>query len=108
MIQSSLKWQAFSNSDRNETIQRVKDAISSNDGYILNFQMFSDLALSLSIEIAPNKLDSLRTSLGNEMVLSESLDSRPKPSTKECMIHLNLSFGKGTGDLKVEVPAVPG
>jgi len=46
-----LFWEAYSNGDRNKTIDLVKEVILKNDGYLINYMMFSDLAISLRIEI---------------------------------------------------------
>ena len=104
-----LQWQAFTNEDRNSTIEKVKEVISGSDGYITNFHMFSDLALSLSIEITENSIHELHKALGNVLTVSEfnPEDIRPT-SKKEWLLFVNISFGRGTGELKKEVPAVPG
>ena len=108
-MQKKLSWQAFSNSCRNEVIELVKNTISKNDGYIMNFNMFSDLAMSLSLEIEENKIANLHNSLKEILSLSE-LESETinSTSTKEWMIFINLSFNQGKGDLKFEIPSVPG
>ena len=87
----------------------MKEVISGSDGYILNFHMFSDLALSLSIEIPGNSIYQLHKALSTILNVSEfdPKDIRPA-SKKEWLIFVNISFGGGTGDLKKEVPAVPG
>ena len=104
-----LNWKAVSGRNRIEIIEKVKSAISSNDGYIINFNMFSDLALSLSIEIPANRIVDLHNSLATVLTISE-IDSNTKiqQSNEEWLIYINLSFGAGKGDLVVEVPAVPG
>ena len=70
-MQKKLSWQAFSNDERNEVIETVKNTISLCDGCILNFNMFSDLALNLSIEIEENKIQELHRALSLVVNLSE-------------------------------------
>ena len=55
-MQKKLSWELFSNTNRHEVIDAIKNIISDNDGCIMNFTSFSDLALGLSIEIEENKI----------------------------------------------------
>ncbi|MDN5201971.1 hypothetical protein QQ008_11370 [Fulvivirgaceae bacterium BMA10] len=103
-----LNWQAYTNGDRNKTIEEVKAIISNNDGCIMNFNMFSDLALSLSIEIEENKIPALHSTLSEILKVSGLKENVNPDSTKDWLIFINISFSSGKGELKREVPAVPG
>ncbi len=106
---NKLQWQAFTNDDRSSIIEKVKEVISGSDGYITNFHMFSDLALSLSIEITENSIHELHKALRKVLTVSEfNPEDIRSTSKKEWLIFVNISFGGGTGDLTKEVPAVPG
>lgn len=104
-----FNWEGFSNQERNKVIEDIKDRISVSDGYILNFQLYSDLALSLSIEIEEASIVTLYEKLAQVITLSpfdfQLIDSTSK---KECLLFLNLSFAKGSGKLKIKIPSVPG
>jgi len=104
-----LNWQVFSSEERNYTIQELKDSIAVNDGFITSFNLFSDLALSLQVEIEEKNIVKLYRKINSTMRISEQ---EPEPidnnSVKDWWIFINLSFGKGKGDLLVEVPNVPG
>jgi hypothetical protein len=71
--------------------------------------MFSDLALSLSIGIPENRINELHTSLDTLLTVSK-MDANTiiGESEKEYLLFLNISFGKGKGELKNIIPAVPG
>ena len=102
-------WELFSNTNRHEAIDAIKNIISDNDGCIMNFTSFSDLALGLSIEIEENKIQVLHKELsvlGNLSNLESDLINLE--SKKEWLIFMNISFGQGKGDLKNEIPDVPG
>lgn len=100
-MKSKLSWAAYSNSDRNKIIESVKTTISKNDGYIINFNMFSDLAMSISIEIEENKIQTLHKDLSLIVGISEiESDNFNLNSKKEWLIFMNISFGKGKGGLK--------
>ena len=108
-MKKKLSWQVFSNDDRNKAIEAVKNAISHSDGCIMNFNMFSDLALTLSIEIEENKIQTLYKALSLVVNISElELHDMNLESKKEWLIFMNISFGRGKGELKQEIPEAPG
>ena len=106
---NKLNWQIFSTQERNKAIDELKGIISKNDGYILNFNLFSDLALSLTIEIEENKILNLYAEINKSMKVLEAKPDHLDPnSEKEWWVLMNVSFSKGKGNLKVEIPNVPG
>jgi len=106
-MRKKINWQGYTSEERNRTIEELKNVITNNDGGIINFNMFSDLALSLSIEIPENKVDGLHQALTNFLKLSGQ-DYTDLNSPSECLIFLNVSFGAGRGELKIKIPEVPG
>ena len=108
-MQKKLRWQAYSNGDRNKVIESAKNIISISDGYIMNFNLFSDLALTLAVEIEENKIQMLHQGLSPILNISElELKELNLESNKEWLIFINISFSKGKGELKRKVPEVPG
>ncbi|MTI30300.1 hypothetical protein [Xanthovirga aplysinae] len=108
-MQKKLNWEAFSGEDRNNILREIQNVISINDGCILNFNMFSDLALSLCVEIEEKKILGLHKALKSLLKISDlDLGIINQNSQKEWLLFINLSFSKGTGDLKMKVPEVPG
>ena len=108
-MQKKLSWQVFSNDDRNKVIEAVKNIVSTSDGCIMNFNMFSDLALTLTIEIEENKIQTLHRALSLVVNISElELHDMNLESKKEWLIFMNISFGRGKGELKQEIPEVAG
>ena len=108
-MKNKLNWQAYSNKERNGVIEEIKNTISQNDGYIINFNMFSDLALSLSIEIEEDKISNLYTQLNKLIKISTPApDQLNEHSKLECWVLMNISFSTGKGNLKIEIPNVPG
>ena len=105
----NLNWQVFTEQERNKAIEELKGKISSHDGYIINSTFFSDLALSLTIEIEEKDILKLYASLADSMKISESgFDNINASADKEWWIYLNVTFRQGKGDLKIDVPSVPG
>ncbi len=108
-MRSGISWQAFTRIDRQEAIRIIQDTISNNDGCIMNFNMLSDLALSLSIEIEEDKVLRLYKALGKKVSLSEfDKGSINQQSKKERLIFMNVTFSRGEGKLKNKIPEVPG
>ncbi|MEQ9422889.1 MAG: hypothetical protein RJQ09_00620 [Cyclobacteriaceae bacterium] len=108
MIQK-LNWEAFTKKDRNVIINAIKEAITESDGAIMNFNMFSDVALSISIEIPADHLASLHQSLNAILNLPDlNLKSFNSNTEKELWVFLNVTFIEGKGKLRIKVPEVPG
>ncbi len=104
-----FNWQAYTNRDRLQIIEQTKEIIALNDGYIINFNMFSDLAINISIGIEERRVDDLYDALSNIIVLSEfDAQEGVRNSIRECLILINISFSHGKGELKKDIPAVPG
>ena len=74
----------------------------------MNFNMFSDLAITFSIEIPENRIIELHNALKSILKISD-IESKHAiaQSKKEWLIFMNISFSKGTGELKIEKPEVP-
>ncbi|MBP9050800.1 MAG: hypothetical protein KBF91_06245 [Alphaproteobacteria bacterium] len=92
-----------------ERLKAMADLTRIIDQYatILNFQRFSDVSLSLVLELEANKVSELQTALRQVMLLDGDEVSLTT-SAADCLVLLNVTFARGTGDLKVEMPAVPG
>ena len=108
-MKQKLNLTAVTIKNRFEIIEKIKDTISSSDGFIINFNMFSDLSLALCIEIEENKIIDLHTALANIISISDiESASDIRDLKREWFVFLNVSFIKGKGDLEKKIPAVPG
>ena len=99
-------WNGISKDERIKSISEITTIV---DIYaaIINFQRFSDISLSLVIEIEEYKLNDLYKRLA-EVMFIEGFDQTLSDSIAECIILFNITFTKSTGDMKYEVPAIPG
>ena len=99
-------WTGYSNEDRQSSMQTIKNVVAKY-GDIVDFKLFSDISLSMVIEIEEFKIDKLYDELADHIGIDkfEYLNSNFK---KERTVYLNVSFSKGTGNLMIEVPSVPG
>lgn len=85
------------------TIEQVID----HYGYIIDFKMFSDISISFYIEIKENKIDEMIKHLKEVIIIDEFKELHSESETEDVIL-LNVTFTKGTGNMKIEVPAVPG
>lgn len=99
-------WKAYCSKNRTRSITEIRN-ITSKHGFILDFKRFSDVSISLSIEIERHKISILYDELREYMRL-EDFDKIHSDSKMECTILLNVTFTKSTGDMIMEAPAVPG
>jgi hypothetical protein len=99
---------------RHVVIEAVREAITDAGGWIVDFHLFTDLALSLIIELEPAWLGSLMarfemigirlTDASQDTLKNLSLDS----GRGELKILFNLTFQNGDGEQRLPVPAIPG
>jgi hypothetical protein len=99
-------WTGYSNGERHAAISSIQGVVS-RYGDIVDVHLFSDVSLSLTIEIEESKMDKLYDALTHEMRIQQ-WEPLYSISKQERIIYLHITFAKGTGKLKIEVPAVPG
>jgi hypothetical protein len=97
---------AYSNDERHSVISQIQSVISKY-GHVVDFMLFSDISLTIKIEIEEFKVDKLYDDL-NENLKIDKFEYLNSVSQKERTIYLNITFNKGTGNLIIEVPGVPG
>lgn len=93
----------------NERIPGISEieTIINKHGFILDFKMFSDISLSMIIEIEESNVDLLFSDLKKIMKMNDFVSLNTN-SHEECTILFNVTFSRGTGKLRIETPAVPG
>lgn len=99
-------WEAISQFTESETIVTLENAVKPF-GYILDFKRFSDLALSVDIEVKPACMLPLWEAMSATFRMSGRGESE-LPNDSEMKLFLHISFAKGSGLKRFEVPAVPG
>ena len=101
-----IYWTGICNKERNEAIGAISTIINRH-GFFTDFKLFSDVSLSMVVEVEERNVDALYAELGNYLAL-EDFPAVTSTSAKERVILLNITFTRGTGNLEREVPAVPG
>ncbi len=102
----NIFWTAYTDKDRHAAISQIQFVVAQY-GDLVDMRLFSDISLTMTIEIQESKIDYLYQTLSSLIAIDKS-DLMNSIVTKERTIYLNISFSKATGDLKQEVPAVPG
>jgi hypothetical protein len=102
----NLYWKGFCNEDRNAAIYKIEDIVNSH-GYITDSHMYSDIEICLKIEIEEKKIYNLYNELKSYITINEVNDIK-SDSSRDRIVLINITFTQGTGNLKIEVPAVPG
>ncbi|NUN10414.1 MAG: hypothetical protein HUU54_14665 [Ignavibacteriaceae bacterium] len=101
-----LYWRAIGKSGRIETINDISTAIYSC-GYISEFKRFSDISLSIIIEITGKNIPTLTEKISKLSGLDHG-NINSISEDEQYIILLHLSFPEAAGNLEIEVPAVPG
>jgi len=102
----NIFWTGYCSGERHSTINIITNIVGKY-GDIVDFKLFSDISLSMMIEIEALKIDKLYSELADKIMMDE-FEYMNTLSTKERTVYLNITFIRGSGDLIIEVPSVPG
>lgn len=100
----TIFWTGYSNNERTIAIAEIERVINTY-GYITDFKLFSDTSISMKIELEELNIDKLYVDLTKNLSL-DSFESLRSSLKAERVIFLNITFVKGTGDLKIETPCI--
>jgi hypothetical protein len=103
---NQIFWTGICNEDRIPGISRIEECIGKY-GFITDFKFFSDISVSMLIEIDGKKIEVLYEKLLQIISISKNSELIPDYET-EFLILFNITFTKGTGNLKAEISSVPG
>ncbi|MDR6561151.1 MULTISPECIES: hypothetical protein [unclassified Arcicella] len=99
-------WTGICNENRNTGISIIQECINKY-GFITDYKFFSDISMSMFIEINESLINTLYADLSKTIIIIDHIEAN-SDATIECLILFNITFSKGTGNMKVEIPAVPG
>jgi hypothetical protein len=86
----NIFWKAYSNEERHAAIQKIQTIISTY-GHIVDFNVFSDVSISIKIEIQELHIDALSQELKLNLGM-DNADPLHSHSTTERVVFLNISF----------------
>ena len=102
----NLFWTGYCNNERIIAINEIEKIVNTS-GFITDFKQFSDISLSIKIELEESNIDKLYQDLKSYMSLKD-FDNLNSTSKRERSVFLNITFTKSKGDLRNEIPNVPG
>lgn len=100
-------WTGICRTDRQEGINQIRDCIGRH-GFLTDSRFFSDLAMSMQIELEERQVAAFYADLAGVTDLSSLPPKKSCESSEECLILLHVAFARGMGNLEVDIPEVPG
>ena len=97
--------------EREEAIERAKVAVGVAGGDVLDFKMFSNLSLTLIVELPGSGLLSLLdalVALGWNVEVEPGREAIAGRASELLEGTVQLTFPEGDGELRIPQPAVPG
>lgn len=112
-VRRRLTLHALVPGDRHEALSRTRDAISDSGGWVTEVHLYSDLAACLALEVPATAGPALAARLLDAEIRLDAaskveLESLPTHAPEDVPATLELSFATGRGELRHELPAVPG
>jgi hypothetical protein len=112
-----LQLHGMTRTDRHEMIDRVQEAIARAGGYILDFHLFSNIAICLHFEVSAGKIGAFHASLAStglrldpasRDLLEGCSRQAEEAGAPEIAGTLSITFIHEEPDLRIEVPPIPG
>lgn len=107
----AFRLEAVARERRELAIARVEEAVRQQGGDILDFKMFSNLSLSLIVEMGGGGVVALVDSLGAlgwQVEVDPGRDALAVRAGDRLEGTVQVTFPEGDGELVIPVPAVPG
>ncbi|PXX25717.1 hypothetical protein [Arenibacter sp. ARW7G5Y1] len=104
MANKIIFWKGYSKESRYETLDKINQIIN-RSGDVVDVKQFSDISMSLRIEVEEQKIEKLYLDLKNYIELDD-FDILESSTNSERTIFLNISFSLGKGNIEVAVPYV--
>jgi len=101
-----LFWELYVAGDRRAALTEIAEIVTRH-GAIVESSLFSDRAASLIVELAAARIPALRAALAQRATVLGPDDAGPE-AEGDSYLFLTISFAAGTGDLRREIPRVPG
>lgn len=103
------RFEVYSSDDRYLTLDTIQNMVRHFRGFLMNYQMYSDLQISLYIEMKECRLLNFYHQLKKKVKVSKfDLEHFDPHSRATCRVDIVVYFVKATGKLKVNIPEVPG
>lgn len=101
-----IYWTGICSADRTNGLNQIKECVD-RFGFIQDFHLFSDISIALNVSIEEKKIAALYEALSDSVHL-DFYEITASDRINERTLMINITFAKGTGDMKNEVASVPG
>jgi hypothetical protein len=109
---SHIRLAGFTRVNRHEMIAKLRDALQGAGADLIDFQMFSNTAISLSFELLGKHLEELASAFVSSALSldDESVERLRQIYEPEQVLSgsLNVTFIHSEPDLRIPVPPIPG
>lgn len=103
-----LKYEAVVAMERNAALTAVADALGAAGGWIVDHMLFSDVMATVRFALPGDRTGLFETALADAGLTVEPAVGEPAAGTagaEEVNGAITLTFARGTGDLRRDVPA---
>lgn len=107
-MRSFLKYEAVVAMERNAALTAVADALGTAGGWIVDHTLFSDIMATVRFALPGDRTGVFEAALADAGLIVEQAMGEPASGTagaEEMNGAITLTFARGTGDLRREVPA---
>jgi hypothetical protein len=116
VVNNKLRINAVTRADRNEVIERVRQAMIDSGAWVLDVKQFSNVSMCFQFEIPIAQTNKFREALIEaELQLAEesnaffsSARSHSESDESDIAGTLQITFIHNEPDLRIKVPAIPG
>jgi len=102
-MRSFLKYEAVAAMDRNAALTAVADALGAAGGWIVDHTLFSDVMATIRFALPGDRTGAFEAALANAGLTVEPIAGGV--GAEELNGAITLTFTRGTGDLRRDVPA---
>lgn len=99
-------WNAYTHHERIVATNDIEEIIH-GFGFITEVNSFSDIAIKFTIELPEKNIMPLYEKLKTYLTIDD-FETKYSDSNVEQDVYLNVTFTEGSGNLRNEIPAVPG
>jgi hypothetical protein len=104
-----FRFQAYTRDERYLAIESIEKVIHDFRGFIVDHHMYSDMQISMYVEMKECRILNFYHRLRKVVKLSRLDLNQFDPHSREtCRVYINVNFVKATGNLQLSIPDVPG
>ncbi|GAB5556902.1 MAG: hypothetical protein SchgKO_11150 [Schleiferiaceae bacterium] len=100
----NIFWTAYCRESRFVAVHKVEDIVG-EFGFITDFKQFSDVSISIKIEIEENRIQEMYHALNGYIEMNPPGEEY-SDSPRERNLYINITFTQSEGNVRRDVPQV--